>query len=98
MQRWRSATIYGRRCFRGSAPTDDRFRLPIRSAADHRSGDAPIVRVAPLRVDFAERLLRRLCDSASARHLRTNAIVKSDDRRATKGATLGAMSALLVHA
>lgn len=43
MQRWRSATIYGRRCFRGSAPTDDRFRLPIRSAADDRSGEPNIV-------------------------------------------------------
>ena len=46
IQRWRSATIYGPRCFRGNAPTDDRFLLPIRSAADYRSGDAWIVPIA----------------------------------------------------
>jgi hypothetical protein len=43
MQRWRSASIYGCRCFRASAPMDDRFRLPIRSAADDRSGDVWMV-------------------------------------------------------
>jgi hypothetical protein len=36
MQHWRSATIYRCRCFRGSAPMNHRFRLPLRSAADDR--------------------------------------------------------------